>query len=173
MDEKLHNKNRHFYYVIISYRGFTWYIHPYLSMMRHLHRVNHNNRSMHTCRCVMYFATLVCCWWRSIFLMVAPGNWLNSQILQCTHPISHNAPFRTEMCTFLFWMVYCGVCELVYCTIGFDWQCPIIDSSSDLVQARRLAITCTKDWRIYPSPSFNVFTFQTMTPKLIEWVISN
>ena len=121
----------------------------------------------------MYFATLVCCWWRSIFLMVALGNWLNSQILQCTRPISHNAPFRTEMCTFLFWMVYCGVCELVYCTIGFDWQCPIIDSSSDLVQARRLAITCTKDWRIYPSPSFNVFTFQTMTPKLIEWVISN
>ena len=32
-----------------------------------------------------------------------------SQISQCTCPISHNAPFRTEMCTFLFWMVYFGV----------------------------------------------------------------
>ena len=27
-------------------------------------------------------------------------NRLNSQIAQCTNPISHNAPFRTEMCIF-------------------------------------------------------------------------
>ena len=32
-----------------------------------------------------------------------------SQILQCIYSISHNAPFRTEMCTFLFWMVHCGI----------------------------------------------------------------
>ena len=32
-----------------------------------------------------------------------------SQIPQYTCPIFHNAPFRTEMCTFLFWMVYCGI----------------------------------------------------------------
>ena len=36
-------------------------------------------------------------------------NWPNSQIPQCTCPISHNAPFGTEMCTFLFWMLYCGI----------------------------------------------------------------
>ena len=30
---------------------------------------------------------------------------------------SHNAPLRTEMCTFLFWMVYCGVWER--CIVGF------------------------------------------------------
>ena len=41
------------------------------------------------------------------------------QFPQCTCLISHNAPFRTEMCTFLFWMVHygqkgqgqCGICE--------------------------------------------------------------
>ena len=32
-----------------------------------------------------------------------------SQIPQCTCPTSHNAPFRTEMCTFLFWMVHSGL----------------------------------------------------------------
>ena len=44
-------------------------------------------------------------------------NWPNSQILQCTSSISHNAPFRTEMCTFLFWMVHCGIWENVHCGI--------------------------------------------------------
>ena len=29
-----------------------------------------------------------------------------AQITQCTWSISHNAPFRTEMCTFLFWIMY-------------------------------------------------------------------
>ena len=33
----------------------------------------------------------------------------NRPVSQCTCPISHNTPFRTEMCTFLFWMVYCGI----------------------------------------------------------------
>ena len=32
-----------------------------------------------------------------------------SQIPQSICPISHNAPFRTEMCTFLFRMVHCGI----------------------------------------------------------------
>ena len=32
-----------------------------------------------------------------------------SQIPQCTCPISHNALFRREMCTFLLWMVHCGI----------------------------------------------------------------
>ena len=47
----------------------------------------------------------------------------NSQIPECTCSISHNAPFRTEMCTFLFWMEHCGIwnrcilglVKLVYC----------------------------------------------------------
>ena len=40
-----------------------------------------------------------------------------SQIPPCTYPISHNAPFRTEMCTFLFWMVYCEIWDR--CIVGF------------------------------------------------------
>ena len=44
-----------------------------------------------------------------------------SQIPQCTCPISHNTSFRTEMCTFLFWMVHDDICfilgfvRLAYC----------------------------------------------------------
>ena len=30
---------------------------------------------------------------------------------------SHNTPFRTEMCTFLFWMVNCGIWDR--CIVGF------------------------------------------------------
>ena len=41
----------------------------------------------------------------------------NSQIPQCTCLISHNALFRTGMCTFLFWMVHCGIWDR--CTVGF------------------------------------------------------
>ena len=48
-----------------------------------------------------------------------------SQIQQHTCLISHNAPFRTGLCTFLFWMVYCGIrgrfvgfVRLVYCKTG-------------------------------------------------------
>ena len=40
-----------------------------------------------------------------------------SQIPQYTCPISHNAPFRTEMCIFLFWMVHCRI--LHRCIVGF------------------------------------------------------
>ena len=48
--------------------------------------------------------------WRDFWHPIpAPDNWPNSPIPQCTCPISHNAPFRTEMCTFLFWMVNCGI----------------------------------------------------------------
>ena len=35
----------------------------------------------------------------------------------CTCSIPHNAPFRTEMCTFLFWMEHCGIRNT--CILGF------------------------------------------------------
>ena len=41
------------------------------------------------------------------------------QILQCTYPISHNAPFGIEMCTFLLWMVYCRIWDR--CIWGHVW----------------------------------------------------
>ena len=40
-----------------------------------------------------------------------------SQNPQCTCPISHNAPFRTEMRAFLFWIVHCGIWDR--CIVGF------------------------------------------------------
>ena len=42
----------------------------------------------------------------------------NSQIPQFNRPISHNTPFRTEMCTFLFWMVYCGRSHWIWTHLG-------------------------------------------------------
>ena len=46
------------------------------------------------------------CWLRALLAVV---NRPLSHIPQSTCPTSHNALFRTEMCTFLFWMVYCGI----------------------------------------------------------------
>ena len=51
---------------------------------------------------------------------------------QCTYPISLNAPFETEMCTFLFWMAYCGIwgwrtvgfMNLVYCAVAHHMVTP-------------------------------------------------
>ena len=40
-----------------------------------------------------------------------------SQIPQCTCSISHNAPFRTEMYTFLLWMVHYGIWNR--CIVGY------------------------------------------------------
>ena len=40
-----------------------------------------------------------------------------SQIPQYIWSMSHNAPFRTEICTFMFWMMYCGI--LFRCPVGF------------------------------------------------------
>ena len=51
-------------------------------------------------------------------------NWPNSQIPECTCSISQNAPFRTEMCTFLFWMEHSGIwnrCILGFKKIGLFW----------------------------------------------------
>ena len=45
-------------------------------------------------------------WIPGIFLI---RNRTMSQIPECTCFISHNAPFRTDMCTFLFWMEHCGI----------------------------------------------------------------
>ena len=40
-----------------------------------------------------------------------------SQIAECVCSIPHNAPFRTEMCTFMFWMEQCGIWKR--CILGF------------------------------------------------------
>ena len=40
--------------------------------------------------------------------------WPNPRIPQWTCSIPHNAPFRTEMCTFLVWMVHHGICNGIW-----------------------------------------------------------
>ena len=40
-----------------------------------------------------------------------------SEILLSICFISHNAPLRTEICTFLFWMMHCGIWN--WCIVGF------------------------------------------------------
>ena len=47
------------------------------------------------------------------------------QIPQCTCPISHTTQLRTEMCTFLFWVVYYGIWDR--CIVGFS-DCSFINS---------------------------------------------
>ena len=51
------------------------------------------------------------------FKQLSTRNWPNSQIPECTCSISHNATSRTEMCTFLFWMLHCGIWNR--CILGF------------------------------------------------------
>ena len=55
--------------------------------------------------------------WGSTENCSAACKWPNSQIPECTCYVSHNAPFRTEMCTFLFWMEHCGIWNR--CILGF------------------------------------------------------
>ena len=45
------------------------------------------------------------------------NNGQTSQISECTRSISHNAPLKTEMCTFLVWMEHCGIWNR--CILGF------------------------------------------------------
>ena len=91
-------------------------------------------------QCSMSFVGMlqaVVCYIGSCFnktkLYIDECNWPNSQIPQCTCCISHNAPCRTEMFTFLFWMVHCGIwnrcivgfVRLIYCNRYFDILCLI------------------------------------------------
>ena len=54
-----------------------------------------------------------------------------SQIPDCSCSISHNAPFRTEMYTFLFWMEHCGIWNR--CILGFVNQVNWTDLGQDVL----------------------------------------
>ena len=50
----------------------------------------------------------------------------NRQIPQCPFNISRNSPFRTDISTFLFWVVYCGIwgrCNLRFTNLIFCKYC--------------------------------------------------
>ena len=69
------------------------------------------NRNIHTL-CTYFCYEIVYCgmiWGWSIMRFVQQYNWPISLIPQCNCPISHNTPLKTEMCTFLIWMVHCGI----------------------------------------------------------------
>ena len=53
----------------------------------------------------------------SDILLSLIDNWPNLQIPGCTCSISHNVTFKTEVCTFLFWMLHCGIWNR--CILGF------------------------------------------------------
>ena len=88
--------------------------------------------------------------------------------LHCTCPLSHYVPFRTEMCTFLFWMVHCGIWDryivgfvsMVYC-LFFSLMLPhgaimtlvIIGSEFDLCLTK--AISFNQWWFIVNSKPRN------------------
>ena len=71
-------------------------------------------------------------------------HWPNSQIPECTCSISHNAPFRTEMCTFLFWMGHCGIWNK--CILGFVKLVSCTKGVAVIVQKASFANIPTNDW---------------------------
>ena len=97
-----------------------------------------------------------------------------SHIPQCTSSISHNAPFKTEMCTFLYvalWdmeQVYCGICELDQYTDAIRplW-CAAIGSGNDLPPVRCQAITRT-NWMSLKFESKNMFNFSQNQRKFYQ-----
>ena len=89
-----------------------------------------------------------------------------SQIPQCTSFIYHNAPFRTEMCTFLFWMVHCGIWN--WCIVGFfnwvDWVHNRVNECTNYGWGIWIIVACrvimirareTDDWS-HRQPALNI-----------------
>ena len=86
----------------------------------------------------------------------------DSQTPGCTCSISHNAGFRTELCTFLFWIEHCGIWNRI-CEIGLlevmpytqlavpqppGWHCVAVFGSVTKWRARVTAMCCVSTgWR--------------------------
>ena len=61
------------------------------------------------------------------------ANWPNSQIPECTCLISHNVPFKTDMCSFLFWMEHYGMwntCILGFVKLVYSLKCTWISGNT-------------------------------------------
>ena len=88
----------------------------FLGVHDNLHTVINMHTQMHDSNSLWMYAVTVGLWhhWSTVLRSCERPI---PQIPQCTCPISHNTPFRTEMCTFLFWMVYCGIWDR--CIVGF------------------------------------------------------
>ena len=112
-------------------------------------------------------------------------DWTNSQIPECSSSISRNAPFRTEMYTFLFWMEHCviwnrsivGFVKLVY------WPpltCPpSLTGSPDTFRVDdcwthciRAGLTTTDQWTGLWSTYHTASTLWEMAINFMKWTPS-
>ena len=82
--------------------------------------------------------------------VICDGNRPNSQILQCTCPISQNSPFRAEMCAFLFWLVHCRIwdrCIVWFVRLVYCFELKVFSFSGKIVAH---AVQRHLDQRIHP-----------------------
>ena len=93
--------------------------------------------------------------YNSFVLMI--GNWPNSQIPQRTCPKYHNASFRTEICSFLFWMLYFGI-EYWAAALWGLWDWSILRLSTGIRLTRQ-------DWDINTKADI----FQTTFSGTFSW----
>ena len=88
-------------------------------MYHHIHPQNHTDitpfKTTHQCHTIQPHANATT--FTPQKYTPCHTNWPNSEIPECTCSISQNAPFRTEMCTFLFWMEHSGIWNR--CILGF------------------------------------------------------
>ena len=128
------NRQSQFIFRPSNHKGMMPANRPISPIPQCIRKISHNapfcNRNVHICahfcykmlhcgiwhRCILGFVRLV--YWRPCLIPTnSPVNWPNSQIPECTWSISHNTPFRTEMCIFLFWMEHYGI--WIRCILGF------------------------------------------------------
>ena len=99
-----------------------------------------------------------------------------SEIPQCTWPISHNASFRTEMCTFLFWMVLSGIWDrysVEFVNLVFSWDTLYMASTGynklNISNYLPLESSLYRDWT---TPLFT-WVMQTILILLTHWPLGH
>ena len=101
--------------------------------------------------------------------MILLVNWIaQSWIPLWTCPISHNIPFRIEMCTFPSWMVHCGFFNLVYWIIE--------PSTSTCAIEANYTVSCLWGYGLIilanftgPALSHPSFQYSVRLPKYLPW----
>ena len=91
-------------------------------------------------------------------------NWPNSQISQWTCSIFHNAPLRTEICTFLFIMVNCGIWNR--CIVGLVRLLYCQNSYCDTCKAKRVEINL---WQFRVKAERNICWIWVISEPSLEW----
>ena len=100
-----------------------------------------------------------------------------SHIPECTSSISHNAAFRTEMCTFLFWMVHCGIwnrcilgfVRLLYCETSLSLREFLLCFGAPFIRTTDATTVETLYSTIYYSKYFIELNFDKSTQYVALW----